>query len=40
MIMLYLTIGFMVAAWIVLGAYIYWVTSSGYEQSVPAGDSA
>lgn len=34
MIMVYITIGVMVGAWIVIGLYIWWVVKSGYEDSL------
>lgn len=42
MIMAYITAGVMVATWIVLGLYLWWVVKSGYEDtlSFTEGDSA
>lgn len=34
MIMVYITAGVMVAAWIVLGVYLWWVVKSGYEDTL------
>lgn len=42
MIMVYITAGVMVATWIVLGIYLWWVVKSGYEDTLnfAEGDSA
>lgn len=34
MIMLYFTIGIMTGFWVIILGYLYWVTESGYEQTI------
>lgn len=34
MIMVYITAAVMIATWIVLGLYLWWVVKSGYEDTL------
>lgn len=39
MLMAYITAGVIVATWITLGIYLWWVVASGYEDSLQLQES-